>query len=794
MMAAKTFFFFSPLIFGAVSVLACNMKAQFEILKETQCNSCSGLGKDKCGGVEDCDWAAQGGCRPAARVSLFSDLLAASEDFGKANILLDVGKACSLHLDSKSCYADPMCMFKDSIDTDVNDFLMSGGTRAHCKMADTVFFTILMSFVDGSSDEELNRLLESQRVCRKIGHADCKAQSRSQWLKHKSLAKGDFLCSDEEESGVKRCDLDIGLVYLKIAQLSEEKGWEEAARDAVACGVLDSDACGQITGCELKSNDDECEIPESVFRKTADGPKARAYFALKDECEAITTNSTCTAAPDCGWDEEDGECGLPADMGEIGVLLNIASGNDELAWLEKFLRNFKTCEDLTKDDTCTDNQDCYKKCSANKECYYTAPMGGKGKGKCNAHYNGAIPFGVPDAQQCATALSEAVHAGLACEVQETEQDCKKSAHHPGYSCSWVCGTCLPAPQYFPEISPVAKVTTTPMHPTTTAVKTKGDNDREKSDDHDIFKRKLKVEVKKSNVKIESKRKSGGTEEELEFQFKAGSGGKGFEVKMEYEKETKAKEKIRLRCPKLLKVNLANTTIGYQVGDNIINTKDLNKGTWKDIACSDVTESDEEGNDVSVKSCMMETADVDFTIFRLTAEVAGDVFTKKIGTLKRKVKPTSTKLTFDWNGTVAAGEYWVLMCDVQTGSRSKSEKETRRGDVDGDNDEEKVTFGDTGASFFSWETSATDENAKDINVIASPLVTDGFVKEKDDEDVEVRRSISFTFLASNIYHINWDPQVGAGEQLTGSEEAPFSSAQRVHVTAAAALCAAIVTLW
>jgi len=282
----------------------------------------------------------------------------------------------------------------------------------------------------------------------------------------------------------------------------------------------------------------------------------------------------------------------------------------------------------------------------------------------------------------------------------------------------------------------------------------------------VFKRMLKFDIKKDSVTIDSKRKTDESMDSLSYAVRTKDGSDGVGIRMTASKNAKGKDKtrvgnfrskLRLTCGRVLILDgLSDTAVGYQPAkDTIASTINLANTTFKDIVCTDEIKNSEEdgsGTNVTVKKCTLGTNDGSFS---LTLEVAGGIFFKK----KAKVNPTSIKFTIDLDGTLGASQYYALACQIQT----LNQKATKGASTDGTKGQ-KLSFGDAGAAFFSWEDDAADpaDNSA-ISVVASDPKDEGEVT--DGKDKERKRGIYFTFLKKAARKIHWDPQVGAGEEFT-----------------------------
>jgi len=487
-------------LFVAIAVLhvatACNLTQAYESVLDVHCSTCASIkNQTTCMSHSECDWSYHQGCRYSNRVTAYSDLLSESEHYAKIEYLLNVGKACSLHHSYDSCLADVNCKWKAS-KVEGADFLTkikSGGTHANCYMVDEVFFAILLGFVDGSPVSDLTALIDSNKACKEIcppypedqqdssncTKSECK-KFNAEFLAHESIGGGQFPCGYDDG----RCNLKtMEFVYLKVAQLSKEEGWINGTLEWLRCafsspGPNGTDCNKTDPVCEYHKDDDECRYPED-YEAESDGnaPLNEEFTKVNKRCknESIS-NVTCIADTECEWhppdddDDDDGECKLgKGDTGFVGWMINHAS-QGKLKWVQDFLYSFQECEQLIKD--CEDPQSCLTICVANPKCDYSTLVSTSSKNileehECVPHFQNVIPQALDDAPECANAISKAIHAGIACELNLNETTCLDTSSHYGhYKCVWKCDICYPAIQYFPDIAPVTQSpTSSPTPPT-----------------------------------------------------------------------------------------------------------------------------------------------------------------------------------------------------------------------------------------------------------------------------------------------------------------------------------------
>lgn len=286
-----------------------------------------------------------------------------------------------------------------------------------------------------------------------------------------------------------------------------------------------------------------------------------------------------------------------------------------------------------------------------------------------------------------------------------------------------------------------------------------DHDEDELSDEEVesaYEREVQVEADDEKVKIESELKNGENKDKLEIEFEATS--EEPEIEFRYKTETTSTEsdlRYKIKFEQIIEY-LDNGTVGdgYQDGEEVSFYR-LDGVEWTAIAQSVETVGTDEINVFSVST-------VD-GVFTLIMKISSSIIELENTTFT----PNSLKIDVEFRNFPYAENDTSLALETKVKSVAKTEVEleTEEETAGFGANETQVAIGTNGEGFFSWAEWAMADGAE-IDVLSSNLSD----SSSEDDDLEVGESsgkIYFSFIATGVDEIIWDPKVGVVSEGTQS---------------------------
>ncbi len=270
-----------------------------------------------------------------------------------------------------------------------------------------------------------------------------------------------------------------------------------------------------------------------------------------------------------------------------------------------------------------------------------------------------------------------------------------------------------------------------------------------------FEREVQVESDSSKFKISSELKNGTKKDKFEITFDVESDDSA-EIKLKFKSEvndTESELKYKVKFDKI--VEFIDQGVSGIDNETILSTYDIGKSGWAPIVVT---------NDNTTGLIKINATTLD-GIFSLIMRISNS-FVKDSNVI---LSPTSLKIdvlinNYQYNST---GSKLAIKTHLKTESQIEVNHETEdeKEGIASNETELGVKMGNSTA-FFSWSEFAIADG-KTVAVITSSLA------DSSDEEGETSSRIFYTFNATNVQSITWDPKIGVVSQAS-IDNLPFSN--------------------